>query len=175
MVNANRVAAQIIAALPQDMAPETTSGYQPFIHPVSIQGSVLTSTIKLILRSFSTEDLHKQKKMLESIISDVKTIYSQAQISLSITETYRNMYTELQKYPHITDKLFKAVQKSGITPVWKPIRGGTDGSRLTEMGLPTPNLFTGGVNFHSRTEWLSVDVLVKAIESIINFVRSDQE
>ena len=103
----------------------------------------------------------------------MQALYPKAKITLAITKTYRNMRDELEKNPHVTESLFAAAQKAGVNPKWEPIRGGTDGSRLTELGLPTPNLFGGGANFHSKTEWLSVDGLVQSIKTLLNVVRVD--
>ncbi|NLL15426.1 MAG: peptidase T [Fibrobacter sp.] len=171
MVNSIRAMAEIVRRLPLEMAPESTDGYQPFIHPTSAQGDVSSSLIKLILRDFKTEGLKKQKQILEAIIKEVKELFPDTEIRLTITETYRNMADELAKYPHVTERLWKAVKESGVEPFWKPIRGGTDGSRLTAMGLPTPNLFTGSGNHHSRSEWCSVDSMEKLVDCIVNLVK----
>jgi tripeptide aminopeptidase len=171
MVNSIKVMAEIIRRLPPDMAPESTDGYQPFIHPTNVQGDVSSSVIKLILRDFETEGLKIQRKILESIIKEIEELFPETEIRLTVTETYRNMAEELAKYPHVTGRLWKAVKESGIEPFWKPIRGGTDGSRLTAMGLPTPNIFTGSENHHSRAEWCSVDAMEKLVECIVNLVK----
>lgn len=173
MVNAIRVMGQIVSRLPGNMAPETTEGYEPFIHPMTLTGTVAKATLKLILRDFETSGLDEQKKILEDIITDVQSQCPKAKINLEVSKTYRNMRDALEKTPHITESLFAAAQKAGVNPEWEPIRGGTDGSRLTEMGLPTPNIFGGGANFHSKTEWLSVDGLVKSVETLLNLVRTD--
>ncbi len=171
MVNSIRTMADIIARLPRDMAPETTEGYEPYIHPYTVEGSVAKSTIKILLRDFVTEGLDKQREMIEKIIDEVKGINPKAVIELEIIEMYRNMREILEKTPEVLDNLWEAAIRTGIEPYWKPIRGGTDGSKLSAMGLPTPNIYTGGQNFHSRTEWLSVDFLVKTIETIINLIK----
>lgn len=152
MINAGRVMGDILARLPKDMAPETTSEYQPFIHPHTCTATVLNAQIKFLLRDFKTEGLTKQKEILEKIIAEVQTLYPKAKIELEIKTQYRNMNDSLEKQPEGLDNLWKAAIQAGVQPEWKPIRGGTDGSRLTEMGLPTPNIYTGGQNFHSRTE-----------------------
>jgi len=175
MVNSIRTMGEIVAQLPREMAPETTDGYDPFIHPMSMKGSVDKSTIKLILRDFKTEGLDKQKQILENIVTDVQKKYAEAKITLDITESYRNMREELEKHPHVTDNLWEAATRAEMQPFWKPIRGGTDGSRLTAMGLPTPNIFTGSCNHHSTTEWLSVDALEKAVETLINVIQINCE
>lgn len=171
MVNAIRIIGEIVAKLPFEMAPETTEGYEPFIHPMSLVGSVENASIKMILRDFKKEGLVKQKEILENLIVKVQKDYPKAIINLEITKSYRNMREFIEKRPEVTNKLFLAAKDAGVEPEWIPIRGGTDGSRLSAQGLPTPNIFTGGCNFHSKTEWLSVDFLMKSIETIINLVK----
>jgi tripeptide aminopeptidase len=173
MVNSIRAMAAIIDRLPKNMAPETTEKYEPYIHPLSMEGGVYKTACKLILRDFKAKGLNAQKKILEDIINQVRRIYPKAKIRLTITESYRNMRQELERHPQVTGRLWNAAKRAGIRPRWAPVRGGTDGSRLTAMGLPTPNIFTGSGNHHSRTEWLSADELVKAAETVINVVRTD--
>ena len=171
MINAGRVMGDIIARLPKDMAPETTEGYQPFIHPTSCSGNVLNAKVSFILRDFKTEGLIKLKEILENIVCEVQTMYPKAKIELETKVQYRNMNDNLEKQPHGLEYLWEASEQAGIKPFWKPIRGGTDGSRLTEMGLPTPNIYTGGQNFHSRTEWVSINALEKSVETIVHLVQ----
>lgn len=166
MVNSIRAMADIIARTPKDMAPETTEGYEPYIHPYQLEGSVIKSTLKFLLRDFVTEGLDKQKEILENIIKEVQELNPKVKIDLEIIEMYRNMRDELDKNPMVLDCLWEAATKAGAEPYWEPIRGGTDGSRLTELGLPTPNIYAGGQNFHSRNEWLSVDGMNMAVETI---------
>jgi tripeptide aminopeptidase len=173
MVNAIRVAAEIISKLPKDMAPETTDEYQGYIHPRAMESTVSHVKLKILLRSFSNDELLAQEKLLNEIVTSVQGIYPSANIALSISETYRNMKPVIERHPEIITRLEKAIIKAGLTPCRKPIRGGTDGSRLSAMGLPTPNIFTGGVNAHSLTEWLSVDVLVHVVEVLKNIVCTD--
>jgi len=171
MVNAARVAAEIVARFPKNMAPETTEGYEPYIHPHTIEGTVGNATIKILFRNFKTSGLDEQRKIVQNIIDEVKQIYPKAEIELEVKEQYRNMYDTLMQHPEVLDNLWEAAIRSGVQPYWKPIRGGTDGSRLTEMGLPTPNIYNGGQNFHSKTEWLSVDALAKTVETLKNLVQ----
>lgn len=171
MVNSIRVMAELISSLPKNMAPETTDGYAPFIHPLDVQGSVSSSSIRLILRDFDTDGLEKQKCILQNIIGELKAKYPNSEIKLTITESYRNMAGKLAEYPHVTQRLWSAAKKAGLNPFWKPIRGGTDGARLTALGLPTPNMFTGSGNHHSKSEWVSIDALVQAVETILNIVQ----
>lgn len=170
MVNAIRIAADIVALLPRDMAPETTSKKEPFIHPHDLFASVENATIKLLLRAFETNVLDEQKKVLQDIIDNVGKAYPNATISLDITRTYRNMKNTLETVPHVTRYLEEAVKRTGVEARWQAIRGGTDGSGLTAMGLPCPNIFTGGNNFHSFTEWISIDILEKASQTVLNII-----
>lgn len=171
MVNSLRVAADIIAKTPKNMAPETTEGYEPYIHPYTIEGSISKTTVKFLFRDFRTEGLNELKQILENAIEEVQQLYPQALIDLEIKEQYRNMLDVLEKHPLVLDCLWEAALRSGVEPYWHPVRGGTDGSKLSEKGLPTPNIFTGAQNFHSRTEWLSVNFLNKAVETIINLTQ----
>lgn len=171
MVNSIRIVADIISRLPKNMAPETTEGYEPYIHPYIIEGGVGKTTLKILLRDFRTSGLEEQKQILQNIINEVKELYPKAEIMLETKYQYRNMLDHLEKYPEVLENLWEAAKRSGVEPYWKPIRGGTDGARLTEMGVPTPNIYTGGNNFHSRTEWLSVDFLNKTVETLVNLVQ----
>lgn len=170
MVNSQRVLSEIIALLPSEMSPEATEGYEPYLHPHYLKGSVGFSETMLLLRAFDDETLKKQKNILEKIIAEVKSKYPKSRIEFEVKKIYRNMFDKLEENPKGCKLLMKAAEKSEVNPEWKPIRGGTDGSRLTEMGLPCPNIFTGGQNFHSEEEWLSVNSLEKTIETMINLV-----
>lgn len=171
MVNAARVAAEIVARFPKDMAPETTEGHQPYIHPHTMEGTVGNASIKILFRDFKTAGLTVQKEIVEKIIAEVQALYPKAEIEFEVKEQYRNMLDSLEEVPEVLDNLFEAAQQAGTNPYWKPIRGGTDGSRLTEMGLPTPNIYNGGQNFHSKNEWLSVNALEKTVETLKNLVK----
>jgi tripeptide aminopeptidase len=171
MVNSIRAVADIIIRMPKDMAPETTEGYEPYIHPHMLKGEEEKSVLNILLRDFNTEGLDKQKEILEKIIEEVRPLHPKAHIELQIKESYRNMREELEKDARVLDCLWDATKRSGLEPKWVPIRGGTDGSRLTAMGLPTPNIFTGGQNFHGKTEWISVDGMQKSLETVVNLVQ----
>ena len=171
MVNATRVAAEFVARTPKNIAPETTEGYEPYLHPYAFTGDVGEAIVRFLLRSFNDEDMQKLENLLREIKSDVQTMFPGAKIELTSTEQYRNMHEKLVDCPEMLAMLEEAARRSGVTPCWKPIRGGTDGSRLTEMGLPTPNIYTGGHNFHSRTEWLSVDHLEKTVETLVQLAQ----
>jgi tripeptide aminopeptidase len=171
MVNSIRAMAAIIEKMPKDMAPETTDGHQPYIHPYTVSGSVFESELKILFRDFKTAGLDDQKKMMENIIEEVKKDFPTTEFELEIIEMYRNMLEKLEEQPEGLEFLWQAAEEAGAKPYWEPIRGGTDGSRLTEMGLPTPNIFTGGHNFHSRTEWVSIDSLEYTGKTVMNLIR----
>ena len=171
MVNSIRVIADIIARMPKDMAPETTEGYEPYIHPHVIQGEEAKSTLKILLRDFKTDGLDALKRRLEKIIEEVQPLHPKAKIELQILESYRNMRDGLEKDQRVLDCLWEATKRSGLEPKWVPIRGGTDGSKLTANGLPTPNIFTGGHNYHGKTEWASLWGMEKASETVVNLAQ----
>jgi tripeptide aminopeptidase len=171
MVNSVRVISDIIARLPKKMAPETTEGYEPYIHPYVLEGGVGKSTVKILFRDFKTAGLDALKKIVEIAAAEVQQLYPHAKIEIQVTEQYRNMREELEKDTRVIDYLFEATKRAGLHPEWTPIRGGTDGSRLTENGLPTPNIFTGGANYHSKTEWVNVWGMEKAVETILNLMK----
>jgi tripeptide aminopeptidase len=171
MVNSIRAMADIIAGMPKDMAPETTEGYEPYIHPHVLEGEEAKSTLKILLRDFNTPGLDVLKKKLEAIIAEVRPLHPKARIELEIIEQYRNMKDFMGNDTRLLDAMFEATRRAGLEPVWKPIRGGTDGSRLTEKGLPTPNIFTGGQNYHGPTEWLSVEGMLRSVDTVVHIAR----
>ena len=171
MVNSIRAIGDIIVRLPKDIAPESTEGYEPYIHPHNIQGEEEKSTLKILLRDFETAGLAELKKKLEQIIEEVKPLHPRARIELQIIESYRNMREGLEKDPRGLDCLWEATKRAGLEPKWVPIRGGTDGSRLTEAGLPTPNIFTGGKNYHGKTEWVSVWGMESSVQTVIHLAQ----
>ncbi len=156
MVNAMKAIADVIVRLPPEISPETTEGHQPFIHPHALAGEEARATLRLLLRDFETEGLARQRALLEGILEEVRPRHPGARLELTVVESYRNMKAGLEREPRVTAALEEATRRAGLQPRWVPIRGGTDGSRLTAMGLPCPNLFAGGHNFHGPTEWLSV-------------------
>lgn len=170
MVNSSYAMGEILMMLPKDMTPETTAEYEPYIHPHKVEMTVAKSEMHLLFRDFKTEGLDVQTKIVQEIIDKVQAKYPKVKIEFEVKEYYRNMLDDLEKNPKGLDFLFEAAEKSGTNPYWNPIRGGTDGSRLTAMGLPCPNIYTGGQNFHSKTEWVSVDALQKSVETVINLV-----
>jgi tripeptide aminopeptidase len=171
MVNSLRAMADIVSRMPRDIAPETTEGYEPYIHPHHLEGEEALSTLKILLRDFNTAGLDVLKKKLEAIIAEVQALHPKTKIELKIIEQYRNMKDFMGTDNRVLDCMWEAARRAGLEPKWVPIRGGTDGSRLTEKGLPTPNIFTGGQNYHGPTEWLSVDGMLKSVETVVNIGR----
>jgi tripeptide aminopeptidase len=172
MVNALKVAADFLEKLPKDsLSPETTEKREGYVHPNSFSGNVEKVEIKMLIRDFTVDGLKEKEKFLEKIRDEVLKNWPVARIDLKVIESYRNMKYVLEKYPFVTDYALEAVRRSGIPPLKNLIRGGTDGSRLSFMGLPTPNVFTGGHNFHSKREWISVQDMEKAAETILHLVQ----
>lgn len=164
MINALQLAAEFVTAIPANMRPETTAGYEGFIHAESIQGSVEEIVLKVMLRDFTDEGLAQKRTIVESLLAGLELRYPGCRTRLEETNGYRNMKAAVDRDPRVVALALQAVREAGLEPVSKPIRGGTDGARLSEMGLPTPNLFTGGMNYHSRTEWASAQWMEKAVE-----------
>jgi len=171
MINSIRAMGDIIVRMPKEIAPETTEGYEPYIHPHVLEGAEARSTLKILLRDFKTPGLEVLKKKLEAIVAEVQELHPKTRIELKIIEQYRNMKDYMGTDTRVLDCMWEAAARAGLEPVWKPIRGGTDGSRLTERGLPCPNIFTGGQNFHGPTEWLSVYGMEKSLETVVNIAR----
>lgn len=169
MENAIKISSEIIERLPKDgMSPETTSGKEGFIHPISVRAGNDTATLKFIIRSFSEEELKKQEDFLEGITQEVISKYKRSSYKFKVEESYRNMREMVDKDPRIVEYAIEAVKRAGISPKLSSIRGGTDGSRLSFMGLPCPNIFAGEHAFHSKLEWVSIQDMEKAVETILN-------
>lgn len=169
MVNALTMAGNFLARLPRDMAPETTEGYQGFIAPIDISGSIEETHIELLLRSFYIEKIDKEKTLIRYLAEKVASEFG-GSAQVEFKQQYLNMKEKMDQNPEVVAKLEKAYLAAGVKIVKKPIRGGTDGSRLTEMGIPTPNIFTGAHDFHSRNEWCSLNQMSKAADVIINLL-----
>ncbi|MCX8080724.1 MAG: peptidase T [Bacteroidia bacterium] len=168
MQHAIKAAAEIIQLLPKEFSPEHTEKKEPFIHPTSINGGLEEVKMQFIIRAFETPKLYELEELLRSIVVKVLAKYPKCSYSFEVKEQYRNMKEILEQYPKITEYALKAIERAGIKPVVSSIRGGTDGSRLTFMGLPCPNLFAGEHAFHSTQEWVSVQDMQKAVETIIH-------
>jgi tripeptide aminopeptidase len=169
MINAIKIAAEIVAALPKDSwCPEATSGREGFVHPVDINGIQEKATLQFIVRDFDTATLAVHEKKLFDVAQNVVSKYPGVTITYSVTEQYRNMKEIIDQHPQITSLAKAAYEKAGLTLVKEPIRGGTDGSRLSFMGLPCPNIFTGMQAIHSKHEWVGVTDMEKSVEVLVN-------
>jgi tripeptide aminopeptidase len=175
MENAIRIAGDILARLPRDMAPETTKGRDGFIHPTSVSGTMEGARISLILRDFTEEGLAQKASALQGIVDNVMENYPGSSHTLTITEQYRNMKQVLDRHPEIVENALEAIRRAGMTPVRGSIRGGTDGSRLSFMGLPCPNIFAGGHAFHSPLEWVSSQDMENAVSTIVELAQIWEE
>ena len=172
MVNAIKAAARFIDRFPQgDLSPESTAGYEGYVHPYQVDASVDRTTVRVLLRDFSTPRLREQQAMVEQLAHAV-TAETGVRVEIEVKEQYRNMREVLDRHPQVVERARQAIRAAGLTPIEKPIRGGTDGSRLSFMGLPTPNLFAGEHNFHSRLEWTSRQELETAVRVIVELART---
>lgn len=169
MESAIKIASEIVAALPKDRySPESTEFKEGFIHPVALKGGVEEASIDFIIRDFEDQGLKDLERILQAIAEEVIEGYPHSSYTLETKEQYRNMRKVLAEYPHIIEYAEEAVMRAGITPKLQSIRGGTDGSRLSYMGLPCPNIFAGEHAFHSKQEWVSVQDMEKAVKTIVN-------
>jgi tripeptide aminopeptidase len=171
LVNAIKAASRFIDRLPQDrLSPETTDGHEGFLHPYQIEASVDRTSVRVLLRDFVTSGLLEKQRLVERIAGEVAA-ETGTRVEFEVDEQYRNMREVLDHHPDVVDRARTAIRRVGLTPIERPIRGGTDGSRLSFMGLPTPNLFAGEHNFHSRLEWTSRQDLERATAVIVELAR----
>jgi tripeptide aminopeptidase len=169
MEHAIKIAAAIIERLPKDgCSPETTSGKQGFLHPIGIEGALEQATLSFIVRDFTEEGLKEKEALLEGIVKDVMKDYPRSTYTFEVKEQYRNMKQVIDRHPHILEYAIEAIRRAGLRPMRTAIRGGTDGSRLSFMGLPCPNIFAGEHAFHSRLEWVSRQDMEKAVQTIVH-------
>ncbi len=169
LVNAMKIAGEILAALPaNEWSPETTDGMQGFVHPVSLNGIAEKATIGFIVRDFKTAELANHHARLRKIAEDIVAKYPAATMEYVEQEQYRNMNDILVQHPQVADYAAEAIRRAGLTVKKESIRGGTDGSRLSYMGLPCPNIFTGMQNIHSKLEWVGVNDMLKAVETLVH-------
>jgi len=172
LVNSIKIASEIIDKFPKnELSPETTEKREGYIHPHVFNGNVEKTTVKILIRDFVEEGLKEKEEFIENITKDVIKNYKGAKYDFKVTEYYRNMKIIIDKYPEVIEKAERAIEISGIKPIHSLIRGGTDGATLSFRGLPTPNLFTGGSNFHSRYEWIALEDMKKAAEVIVNMMK----
>ena len=156
---------------PHDMLPETTEGRVGFVHPYAGVIDVESSNLKILLRDFDVSGLDAKEKLLRDMVTQTAAKYPEVKITIDVKENYKNMKEVLKNYPELTANAMEAAKRAGLKPFLKPIRGGTDGSNLTFRGLPTPNLFTGGANFHGKLEFNSRKGLEKSTETLVNLVQ----
>ncbi len=171
MVNAVTMAAAFIGLLPRSESPETTDGYMGFYAPMEISGHIEQSQVTLYLRDFDAAGMKRRLETVECIAAAVEKAFPGGRASVTAAKQYLNMKETLDRHPEVTGILVTAVKNVGLEPRFRPIRGGTDGSRLTELGIPTPNVFTGGHNFHSKNEWASLAQMVWAAETVIELAK----
>ena len=175
MLNALRVATAIVDAIPAVESPECTQGYEGFYHLMGINGGVDHASVSYIIRDHSREIFEKRMAFMNEVLAKMTEKYGEGVVALELKEQYRNMREQVEPKMHIIELAKRAMEQAGVAPVVKPIRGGTDGAQLSFMGLPCPNLFAGGINFHSRYEFVSVQVMEKAVMTIVNIAAGVKE
>jgi tripeptide aminopeptidase len=167
MVNANLLAMELAAMLPEEERPETTEGYQGFYHLLSVQGNIELASMSYIIRDHDRETFEERKRKMESIVAAMNEKYGEGTVTLELKDQYYNMKEKIDSKMHVIDIVLRAMQDCGVAPKVKPIRGGTDGAQLSFKGLPCPNIFAGGVNFHGPYEFVSIQSMEKAMRVII--------
>ncbi len=168
MESAIKAAGEILARLPKDrLSPESTERREGFVHPVTMNGTIEQASIKFIIRDFTDENLKAHEAELQAIVNEVMQNYPNSTTDFVVTEQYRNMKKVLDQHPEVVEYALEAIQRAGLQPIRSSIRGGTDGSRLSFMGLPCPNIFAGEHAFHSKYEWVSVQDMEKSVETIV--------
>ncbi|MDP9807924.1 tripeptide aminopeptidase [Rhizobium tibeticum] len=175
MENAIKIAGAIIDRLPKNVAPETTDGREGFIHPTGLTGSMEKAAIGLIVRDFEEAGLADKEKCLEALVQDVMADFPGSSYTFNVKQQYRNMKVVLDRHPQIVENAIEAIRRAGMSPVRGSIRGGTDGSRLSFMGLPCPNIFAGGHAFHSPREWISRQDMDKAVATLVELAKVWEE
>lgn len=171
MINSIQLAWEFNSMLPEEARPEHTEKYEGFFHLIDIKGDVESSHIRYLVRDHDMAKFTEKKNMLEDIAGAMNKKYGSGRVKLSIKDQYYNMREKIEDHYHIVELAEKAMKQAGVEPLVKPIRGGTDGSRLSYMGLPCPNIFTGGHNFHGRHEYIPVKSMLKAVDTIINIIK----
>jgi tripeptide aminopeptidase len=176
LVNAIKIVAEMIERLPKySLSPETTEKREGYVHPHALNATGEEATVKFLIRDFTVEGLKDKETILENLAQDVVGRYPRAKMTFTIDESYRNMKYKIDDAPKVVEYALEAVRRAGVEPIKNAIRGGTDGSRLSYQGLLTPNIFTGGHNFHSRQEWISVQDMQKAVAVIVQLVQIWEE
>jgi len=176
LVNAIKIASEFVARLPADrLSPETTSDREGYVHPIGMDAEVDRTSVRFIIRDFDAKGLKEKEAWLDALAREVIQSWPGATVTTKVDEGYRNFKEVLDQHPEVVANAREAVRRAGLEPKDGAIRGGTDGSRLSYMGLPTPNLYTGGHNYHSRLEWVSVQDMEKTVETIVHLVRVWEE
>jgi tripeptide aminopeptidase len=176
LINSIKIAADFLTRLPKEgLSPETTEKREGFVHPYVMEASVEKTSVKFLIRDFVTAGLKEKEALLEKLARETVAAWPGSSFVAKVDESYRNMKEVLDKFPQVVEYAREAVRRSGVEPREEAIRGGTDGSRLSFMGLPTPNIFAGEHNFHSRLEWVSVQDMEKAVEVIVNLAQIWEE
>lgn len=171
MVNAIPIAAEIVRLIDREPSPATTEKREGYLHPYVIEGGVEKVTLRVLLRDFDADGIRAKTVRLNEIRDQVASQFPRARIELEVKESYKNMYVKLAENPKVIEYALEATRRAGIQPKTQIIRGGTDGAKLCFMGLPTPNIFTGGHNFHSKQEWISVQDMEKTVATLVNLVQ----
>ena len=167
MINANMVAIELASLLPREETPEFTDGYQGFYHLYEMNGNVENASLSYIIRDHDREKFEARKSFIEKIVGFINEKYGQGTAVLTLTDQYFNMLEKIEENMHVIDIVLKAMQESGVSPKVQPIRGGTDGAQLSFKGLPCPNIFAGGVNFHGPYEFVSIQSMEKSMQVIV--------
>ncbi|WP_368203255.1 peptidase T [Aeromonas sp. R5-1] len=171
MINSQTLAARFHAAMPAEQTPECTQGYEGFFHLARMEGSVEETTLHYLIRDFDDDCFAARKAQLKERVASLQLDAPRARITLEIADNYRNMRSQIAPHPHIVELAKAAMEAADVVPKIKPIRGGTDGARLSFMGLPCPNLFTGGHNFHGKHEFIPLQSMEKAVATLVALVR----
>jgi len=171
LINSVKIASEIVSLIAEEPNPETTEKREGYLHPHGIEGGVEKSIVRILIRDFEESGMKAKAEKLSSIREKIAAKYPKAEIVLEIKESYKNMRVKIQEYPQVVEYALEAVKRAGVEPKLQIIRGGTDGSKLCFMGLLTPNIFTGGHNFHSKLEWISIQTMEKAVETMVNLVQ----
>ena len=171
LANATSMAGSFISMLPRSEAPESTDGWYGYYCPLEMHGSLEKANVDVFLRDFSQKGMEARIEAVKAIAKAVEAQYPLGSVSLQVNKQYVNMREKLDETPEVLERSLEAARRAGLEPVIKPIRGGTDGARLTEMGIPTPNLYTGGYNYHSRFEWASVAEMAATVDTVLELVK----
>lgn len=170
MINSIRIIHDLLALFPDEEAPETTKDYQGYFHVYKMDSSVNEGSLSFILRDFDYDNLKRKMEIIENGVKRIQEKHPGSEIILNMKESYKNMKEILDQHPLVVDNAKEAIKRAGLSVIMKPIRGGTDGARMSFMGLPTPNIFTGGMNFHSKKEFIPIIAMEKAVEAILNII-----